>query len=94
MKRKLEQIEENYQKRSQTTSKQFSIIGTKRSCIDSQQCSRKRYKSEEIDALRKRNFELQQMCNALIHKVQTLEYMLQMFRRNETVSSNRMVPAF
>ena len=54
----------------------------------------RRLNSDELDALRKSNFELQQMCDALIHKVQTLEYMLQMFRQKETTIANRMVSAF
>ena len=41
-----------------------------------------------------KGIELQQMCNALIHKVKTLEYMLQMFQRNETIASNKLLQAY
>lgn len=62
--------------------------------LEQSSAKKRRQNSDELDALRKSNFELQQMCEALIHKVQTLEYMLQVFRQNETNIANRMVSAF
>ena len=62
--------------------------------LEQSSVKKRRQNSDELDALRKSNFELQQMCEALIHKVQTLEYMLQMFRQKETTITNRMVSAF
>lgn len=62
--------------------------------LEQSSVKKRRQNSDELDALRKSNFELQQMCEALIHKVQTLEYMLQMFRQKETTIANRMVSAF
>ena len=62
--------------------------------LEQSSVKKRRQNSDELDALRKSNFELQQMCDALIHKVQTLEYMLQMFRQKETTITNRMVSAF
>ena len=62
--------------------------------LEQSSVKKRRQNSDELDALRKSNFELQQMCEALIHKVQTLEYMLQMFRQKETTLTNRMVSAF
>ena len=62
--------------------------------LEQSSVKKRRQNSDELDALRKSNFELQQMCDALIHKVQTLEYMLQMFRQKETTIANRMVSAF
>ena len=62
--------------------------------LEQSSVKKRRQNSDELDALRKSNFELQQMCDALIHKVQTLEYMLQMFRQKETTITNRMVTAF
>lgn len=62
--------------------------------LEQSSVKKRRQNSDELDALRKSNFELQQMCEALVHKVQTLEYMLQMFRQKETTIANRMVSAF
>ena len=62
--------------------------------LEQSSVKKRRQNSDELDALRKSNFELQQMCDALIYKVQTLEYMLQMFRQKETTIANRMVSAF
>lgn len=50
--------------------------------------------TQEVDDLRRRNFELEQMVHALVAKVQTLEYMIQMFRRNETIHSNNLITAY
>ena len=42
--------------------------------LEQSSVKKRRQNSDELDALRKSNFELQQMCDALIHKVQTLDY--------------------
>lgn len=48
----------------------------------------------ELDEARKRNRELSQCVDALLHKVASLEYMLQMFQRNETIGSNRLITSY
>lgn len=53
-----------------------------------------RYTDAVVDDLRNRNFELEQTVMALCQKIQTLEYMLQMFQRNETIGHNRLVHAY
>lgn len=58
------------------------------------QAKRRRHVNDEMDALRRRNFELEQAVTALVNKVSTLEYMLLMFQRNETIGSNRLISAY
>jgi len=50
--------------------------------------------TQYVEELRRRNFELEQMVHALIAKNQTLEYMIQMFRRNETINNNNLITAY
>lgn len=93
MKRKFS--EENVQQKRQKT---YDPIVTKRKSdvLDSSyaHAKRRRQNQTELDDLRRRNFELEQMVSALVNKVSTLEYMLSVFQRNETVGNNRLIPAF
>lgn len=65
--------------------------------IDAPEAYAKRVRTEcdpEKDFLRRKNFELEQMVQALIHKVNTLEYMLKLFQNNETIQNNKLITAF
>ena len=93
MKRKFEQ-DDIEMPRKRAFQQQVLVKRTPEMVLEQSSVKKRRQNSDELDALRKSNFELQQMCDALIHKVQTLEYMLQMFRQKETTIANRMVSAF
>lgn len=70
-------------------------LSVKRKCdqLQPDHAKRRRMKNELEDAVRK-NRELEECVNALLHKVHTLEYMLTMFRRNETIGSNRIITSY
>lgn len=81
----------------------YDPILSKRKCVSAQvmeQNKRKRHDDGMDDIrrehfeLQRRNVELEQAVQTLVRKIQTLEYMLSMFQRNETIGSNRMVQAF
>ena len=93
MKRKFEQ-DDIEMPRKRAFQQQVLVKRKPEMVLEQSSVKKRRQNSDELDALRKSNFELQQMCDALIHKVQTLEYMLQMFRQKETTIANRMVSAF
>lgn len=61
---------------------------------ESNQNKKQRMENHELDSIRRRNFELEQTVVALVNKVKTLEYMLNMFQRNETINSNNLVQAY
>lgn len=70
---------------------------TKRKNIDftnDMDTKKARHADAVVDDLRSRNFELEQTVMALCQKIQQLEYMLQMFQRNETIGHNRLVHAY
>jgi len=93
MKRKCE-YEEEILKRPCT--RQETLCGTKRHATDclSEECLKRRRCADEMDDLRRKNVELEQAVTALLNKVSTLEYMLSMFQRNETIGKNRLIQAF
>ena len=93
MKRKFEE-DEIEMPRKRAFQQQVLVKRKPEMVLEQSSVKKRRQNSDELGALRKSNFELQQMCDALIHKVQTLEYMLQMFRQKETTIANRMVSAF
>ena len=95
MKRKFEQ-DDIEMPRKRAFQQQVLVKRKPEMVLEQSSVKKRRQNSDELDALRKSNFELQQMCDALIHKVQTLEYItqLQMFRQKETTIANRMVSAF
>jgi len=70
-------------------------LSVKRKCdqLQPDHAKRRRMKNELDDAVRK-NRELEECVNALLHKVHTLEYMLTMFQRNETIGSNRIITSY
>lgn len=41
-----------------------------------------------------KNIELQQYVTALLRKIDTLEYMIMVFQRNETIGTNRLINAY
>ncbi len=53
-----------------------------------------RHTNVVVDDLRSKNFELEQTVMALCQKIQTLEYMLHLFQRNETIGHNRLIHAY
>lgn len=74
-----------------------SSILSKRKCEDECNDTGKRCRNEDteyVENLRRKNFELEQMVHALVAKVQTLEYLIQMFRRNETINNNNLITAY
>lgn len=60
--------------------------------IDENQIKRQRV--QDSYDLRRRNFELEQTVQALVQKIQTLEYMLKMFQQRDTISQNRLIQAY
>ena len=73
-----------------------TLLSVKRKCdqLQTEHMKRRRIKNDLEDAMRE-NRELQECVNALLHKVASLEYMLQMFQRNETVgSNNRLITSY
>jgi len=84
---------------TQNTEKQFNYkpmtVLSKRKACDDCATGAKRRRQENVEAeLLRKNRELEEMVQALLHKVSALEYMLQMFRQNETIGSNRLVQAY
>ncbi len=70
-------------------------LSTKRKCdqLQPDHTKRRRMENDLEDAVRK-NRELQECVNALLQKVHTLEYMISLFQRNETVGSNRLITSY
>lgn len=81
-----------------TRQKTTHSVLTKRKTDDSEHCSVKRPRvltvEQQLVQEQQKNFEMQQCVNALLRKIETLEYMISMFQRNETVGSNRLVTAY
>jgi len=55
---------------------------------------KRRVESLELEEMRHENRELKQTVFALCQKIKTLEYMIQMFRQQETIGHNRLIEAF
>jgi len=73
-----------------------TMLSTKRKIEnDDDRHSAKRYRVEnELLDEKRKNREMQQCVNALLQKIASLEYMLQMFQRNETIASNRLIKSY
>lgn len=81
-----------------TRQKTAHSVLTKRKADDGDQCFIKRPKiltlEQQLMQEEQKNFEMQQCVNALLRKIETLEYMIRMFQRNETIGNNRLVTAY
>ena len=49
---------------------------------------------QELELEKRKNFEMQQCIDALHAKLQTLEYMISMFQRNETIGCNKLITSY
>tara|TARA_B100001027_G_C16145259_1_gene275510 strand:- start:65 stop:337 length:273 start_codon:yes stop_codon:yes gene_type:complete len=56
--------------------------------------SSKKQRVHDSEDLRRRNFELEQTVTALINKVKTLEYMLQVVQERDTIQQNKYIEAY
>jgi hypothetical protein len=81
-----------------TRQKTSHSVLTKRKTDDDHDCAIKRPRilslEQQLAQEQQKNFEMQQCVTALLRKIETLEYMISMFQRNETVGSNRLVTAY
>ena len=81
-----------------TRQKTSHSVLTKRKTDDDHDCVIKRPRilslEHQLAQEHQKNFEMQQCVTALLRKIETLEYMISMFQRNETIGTNRLVTAY
>ena len=84
--------DERYLKRK--THHSYHSIGVKRKLNTEPNCNKRQHTDSALADAKRENIELRQTLYAFAKKIETLEYMLRMFQRNETVCQHKIIHAY